>query len=329
MRVLYSAQVRAAAVVLLLAFSATAVRADDDPLAEAMRLEATLDYNAALVIVEREIARGAADHDRLVTLHLFAGKLAAGLERPAVAEDHFARVLALAPTTTFAPGTSPKITGPFDAARGHTVPLRVAAVVEHGAVVVKPESDPLGLVAGVAVTIVENAGGTARGREREIRAMQSRRIELPAGARATTVSALDAFGNRVWSQPIAAEGPAQGTPIDEANGSARRLRPLVARWPFWASGTAIALAAGGVCAWRFDTAQSEWKQLKNGLDAPEYAELQAIERRGRRWALAANISFGVAAASTIVAIITAARGSYAPVVTANGEAVGLAIAGAF
>lgn len=318
---------RAVAIALVVALAALPARADDgapsgdDALAEAIRLEAALDYNAALVIVEREIARGAADHDRLVTLHLFAGKLAAGLERPQVAEDHFARVLALAPTTTFAAGTSPKITGPFDAARGHTVPLRVATAVEHGAVVVKPEADPLGLVAGMAVTIVENTVGS----EREIRAMQRLRIELPAGARAIAVSALDAFGNRVWSQPIAATGAA----LDEPNGSARRLRPLVARWPFWASGTAIALAAGGVCAWRFDSAQSEWKQLKNGLAVPEYAELQAIERRGRRWALAANISFGVAAASTIVAIITAARGSYAPVVTANSEAVGLAIAGGF
>ena len=312
---------RGVAIVVLLALSATTARADDDPLVEARRLETALDYSAALVIVEREIARGAADRDRLVTLHLLAGKLSAGLERPQVAEDHFARVLALAPATTLPAGTSPKLTGPFDTARGHTVPLRVTASLAGGAATVTPVADPRGLVVGIAVTLVEAGAGVAR--EREIRATQSRRLELPAGTRATRVSALDTFGNRVWSEAITSLPRA--TPSDP---HARELRPLVVRWPLWATGTVLALTAGGICAWRFDRAQSEWNRRKDSGTA-ELSELEAIERRGRRWGLAANISFGVAAASTIAAIVMATHGSYAPVVTANGETVGLAIAGGF
>lgn len=304
---------RAVAIALLLAVSAGSARADEDLLAEAIRLEAALDYGAALAVVERAIAQGTADRDRIVALHLFAGKLAAGLDREQVALDHFARVLALAPTTTFAEGTSPKIVGRLDAARARSVPLRVTATIERGVVALAPAADPLGLVVGIAAKLVDG------GREREVRARDALRLAVPAGAHVTEVSALDVFGNRVWSQPNVADG-------DHAV-SARPLRPLYARWPFWATGSAIALTAGGVCGWRFGAAQSEWNQLKAA--GADYSDLEAVERRGRRWGLAANLSFGVAAASTLLAIVTAARGSYGPVVSAQSDAVGLAIAGRF
>jgi hypothetical protein len=319
--------VRAAAVVLVLALTATIARADDDPLAVATRLEAQLDYEAALIIVEKAIAQGGADRHKLVTLHLFAGKLAAGLDRPAVAEDHFARALALAPTTKFSEGTSPKITEPFDRARGRSAELRITAEIKPNAIAIAPVVDPLGLVAGIAVTIVENAGGNARGIERELRAMQTRRIELPAGARATRVTALDAFGNRVWSEDIALQPGSTrvATHVDTTT----HLRPLYARWPFWATTTVVALGAGGVCAWRFNSAQEDFNTRKMAGTA-DYSELQDIAARGRRWALAANISFGAAAASTLIAIITAARGSTTTaVVTAQSDSVGLAIGGRF
>jgi hypothetical protein len=315
-----STRVRAVAIALSLAVSATSpARAEDDPLAEAMRLEAALDYNAALVIVEREIARGLADRERLVTLHMFAGKLAAGIDRAPIAEAHFAVVLALAPTTAFADGTSPKIVEPFDAARGRTAALRVTAKLEANAVSITASPDPNRIVHGIAVQL---HGGES------VREAQRLRVELPAGARPTHVIALDAFGNRVWMEAIDA------AVIGGDDRQERTLRPLVARWPFWATGTAIALAAGGVCAWRFDKAQTEWTQLHE-MQEPEFAKLEAIEARGRRWGLAANISFGVAATTTLIALITAARGSYATttpttaVITAQPDAVGLAIAGGF
>ena len=305
---------------LFVAATTMPARAEDDPLAEAMRLEAALDYNAALVIVEREIARGLADRDRLVTLHMFAGKLAAGIDRAPIAEAHFAVVLALAPTTTFADGTSPKIIEPFDAARGRTAALRVSAKLEANAVSISASPDPNRIVHGIAVQLY---GGDT------VREAQRLRVELPAGARPTHVIALDAFGNRVWMEAIDAAVIGGDSGMEP-----RTLRPLVARWPFWATGTALALTAGGVCAWRFDKAQTEWNQL-DATGQPEFAELEAIEARGRRWGLAANISFGVAATTTLIAIITAARGSYATttpttaVITAQPDAVGLAIAGGF
>jgi hypothetical protein len=67
------------------------------------------------------------------------------------------------------------------------------------------------------------------------------------------------------------------------------------------------------------------------LTAHEVTELEAIERRGCRWAPAANISVAATATATatIVLIIAAASGSYAPVVTANSDTLGLAVASGF
>src|SRR5277367_5066214 len=69
-----------------------------DPLDEARQLERTLEYERALVIVDREIARGAGRSGaRLVDLHVLAGTLAAGLDHPDDAQAHFARALAVSP----------------------------------------------------------------------------------------------------------------------------------------------------------------------------------------------------------------------------------------
>ena len=301
---------RIAALAVLLALAATTTaRADDDALAEAMRLEAQLQYEPALVIIEKEIARGAADHDRLVTLHMFAGRLAAGLDRTPVAEDHFKRVLALAPATTFSEGTSPKITEPFDAARAHTTPLVVAGEIEANAVVVSSGSDPLGLVAGIAVKL---EGG------RELRELQKRRVEIPTGAKAIEVSALDAFGNRVWTREIK-EQPTK-KPIVIEHGTPG--------WVYWAGATFVALGGAGVCAWRFDVAQKEFDEQKRaGID---FTDLQAIERRGKRWALAANIGFGVAGVTAVIATIVYIKAPRAvPTVSASSDSVGVALSGPF
>ena len=136
----------------MLALLASGARADTtaqgsaashDDLAEAIRLEAALEYDQALAIVERLIASGAAsDPERLVELHLYAGRLAAGLERQDAARAHFAIALSLDPTLALPPGTSPKITAPFDAARATSQSLRVHAT-PAGAMI---DADPLGLV---------------------------------------------------------------------------------------------------------------------------------------------------------------------------------------
>jgi hypothetical protein len=150
--------VRIVVVVLLLLASI----AHADRLDEAKRLEAQLEFEPALAIVEQLITKGGNDRAQLVELHLFAGKLAAGLDRRDVAEDHFARVLSLAPSTKLPEGISPKIAMPFEAARIRSGPLVIS---EDGRV----ESDPLNLVASVR--------------------------------KANGLVAYDVYGNVVWTEP--------------------------------------------------------------------------------------------------------------------------------
>lgn len=219
---------------LLLVLVATPAHADDPALAEARRLEAQLDYEPALVIVEQLIARGDATREQLVERHLLAGKLAAGLERRDVAQAHFKRVLELAPDTTLPAGTSPKITEPFEAARAQTV---------------RPE--PPVVVAPIA---------TVR-------------------------------------------------------------TPFYRQWTVWAGAGTFALAVGGLAGWRFSVAQNDW----NDLDAAggAYDDLRAIEKRGRRWGLAANISFGVAAAAGLTAVLCYVTRTEAPPVAVSASSTSI------
>lgn len=268
---------------LVLAVAASA-RADApaDPLVEAKRLESQLEFEPALVIVEKLIAQGGNERDRFLELHLFAGKLAAGLDRGAVAEEHFARVLALDPQRVLPDGTSPKITGPFDAARARTTTLRVTATVESGTASLRVESDVLNLVGGIAVLLVDG---------RELRGTGTQ-LAIPANPRVDQVSALDAFGNRLWTQTIA-------PPLQRVPGADR---PIYARWQLYAVLGAGGLAAGGFGAWRMHVAQNEFDRLK-AEGGHDFTELQDIEQRGDNWALVANIGFGVGAAGVLAATI--------------------------
>jgi hypothetical protein len=210
--------VRIVAVLLLLLVSI----AHADPLDDAKRLEAQLDFEPALLIVEKLINDGGNDRAHLVELHLFAGKLAAGLDRRDVAEDHFARAISLAPSTTLPEGISPKIALPFAAARAHSGPLRIT---EEGQV----ESDPMNLVA------------TIRSK----------------GVNFTTRVAVDVHGNVLWTQPHTS-GPVGDYIIDDSPKARRHRR----RFAIAAGISVATYVATGIAMWRFNHAQEEWSDLK-------------------------------------------------------------------
>jgi predicted secreted protein len=260
------------AAIALVVCVATSAHADDD-LAEAIRLEAALEYDQALAVVTRILDRGTAtDPAQVAELHFYAGRLAAGLDRTDLARDHFARALALKPDLALPAGTSPKLTAPFDAARAATVPLRVHAT-DHQVFV---DADPLGLVA---------------------------RTEL-AGRQA---HAFDLHGNVVWRGEV----PAPAPPPAPAPGTS-----VAARWSTWAAESGAAVVIGGLCARRFQVAQDDWNTFsQDGMH--DYTQLRAIETRGDHWGLAADVSFGVAAAAGVTAAILYVTHRPAPVVVGD------------
>jgi hypothetical protein len=268
-----------------------------DAIERARELEARLAYDEALVIIESAIQSGQSDRARLVELHLIAGRLSAGLDRGKVAEDHFAIVLALDPTRTLPEDTSPKITVPFTVARTKAQPLEVTLVSTKPIVQIE---------AGAPV-----AGVSIRYKDGRTRANRTGTSITPDGE-VVEVHALDTYGNIVWS----------GTPpVAMTDTRVTRDEPgLFGRWTTWAAITGVAVAAGGVAAWRFDAAQDEFdSKQKAGMTS--FTDLQAIEDRGRRWGLTANISFGVAAATAITTVVLFVR---RPTVVATPNTVGVA-----
>jgi hypothetical protein len=297
--------VKLLAAVLATAVVAGVARADAD-LAEARRLQAALDYEGALAVVDKALAHGGADPDRLAELHLLAGTLAAGLDRNDVAEDHFARLLALRPGQRLPDGTSPKIAGPFEAALARKIPaLHVTPTYVHGVVTIVPDADPLHLVVALEVRVVDSLG-----RLDDLASHDGLRVVLPPGTKATEATALDASGNRVWVGAIAEPPP----PVVHI--------PLYASWKLYAAGAGVATAFG-LFAWqRMVGIQDEWDTLRADNFHHDYTQLTRTEARGREWATIANVSFAIGGAFAIAAGIQAVRNAKAK---ASEERVGLRV----
>ena len=224
------------------------------------RLEQQLEYEQALVLADRTIAEGISTRDQLADLHLIAGRLAAGLDHPDIAQQHFAKLLALRPDTVLVAGTSPKLQAPFDAARAAPHELAVAVSADHRLVV---ERDSMHLVRGTR----------------------------SSGDR---VEAYDEFGNQLAVEQIRRTFDLRVYRVSRA------LLPSAV-----ASG--VLFVAGGLCAWRYGVAQDEWNRENDGLH--DYTRLHALEDRGQRWAIAADVGFGLAAATAITAAILLATGN--------------------
>lgn len=279
------ATLRALVVSLIVLAAAVARAGSVDELAEARRLRQVLDFEGALAAVERAIAAGDADPARLVEAYRLGGELAAGLGREADAVAWFERALALEPAIALPAGTSPKITAPFEraraaiAARGGPLAIEVEETADGVAVVVV--RDPLGMVAGAARVAIAAAPGERW--EAVVRDAHGNVLWRRAGTRAALVA------------PPPPERPARvGRPAWWARGEV---------WSIAAIGFA---GAGGVAAWQLGEAQDEWDRLRAAPE-PEFGELRAIERRGRRYATMANVSFAMAAVTTTVATILFVR----------------------
>ena len=253
------------------------------------QLEQQLEYEQALLLADRTIAEGISTRDQLADLHLIAGRLAAGLDHADVAQQHFAKLLALRPDTALVAGTSPKLQAPFDAARAAPHQLEANVHVAGGKVSLEVTADPLHLINGVRVAYAGPSGASS---ERVEHALV---VVTPAGAQVSRVTAVDEAGNEL----VTVEVPVAAAPSVEVH---RRSRA----WIPWAAASGATLVAGGLCAWRYGVAQDEWNRENDGLH--DYTRLHALEDRGQRWALAADIGFGLAAATAITAAIVFATG---------------------
>jgi hypothetical protein len=297
--------VRLAATLLAALASAGPAAAESPELARARALKGELRYHEAAEAAAAALASGRADPAELAAIHRLAGEIAAGLEDAAAAEDHFAALLALEPGATLPPGASPKLRAPFEAARRRLAGRAFAARhrVEDRAVAIEID-DPLAMARRAGLEI---AGGDAV----EVAGPPPYRLEVPGTGEARAVAAiLDARGNRLAvlgsaSVPIVIAAATTAVP-EEAVATSSDAAPLWARGTSWAiAGAGLAAIAGGFALLAAD-AQSDLDALSDQARgdpfAVDFEEAQDVERRGRRYALAANIGFAAAGASGIAAV---------------------------
>ena len=312
----YAAAVRALAIVAILGLAAGA---HADELDDARALEASLQYERALALITGAIARGGASPDHLAQLELEAGKLAAGLERPAEAEDHFARALALRPALALPDGSSPKLTAPFESARARVRPLAIGHALAGSRLSITASDDALHLATAARASYVDAAGHR---QELVTRDGPPYELELPGDARDVDIAVLDAHGNHLYEARAHREAAPAPAPAP--------IRPRAAhwyrRWSTWAIAGGVGLAGAATCAWRLGVAQDEWNHLNADPTAHDYSQLRAVEDRGRAWALGANVGLGLAAAGAalaVVAYVTSDRGDRL-VLTAGPTSLGVA-----
>jgi len=292
-----------AALLLALAIAVPAVaRADDDLVAKAKAEMAQLDYDAAIALLEQAEATGQNQPADMAEIFRATAESHAAMGRGAAAETAFRRLLALVPTFELPAGSSPKLTGPFSAARDFlagrsiTVECRRAA---DGAASLVVKSDPVDLVAGAR--LLGRHGGTigedAKGQGRVA-------LVAPGGTSPAACAALDQHGN-VLARADLTEAPAESAPAQvtappsggEVVSSApaeRGERPLYARWWVYAG---LGAAAGGVAIYyglKMKSAEDDLVALHEATMVPghniTYQDALDIEDRGKGYARNANIA---------------------------------------
>ncbi len=305
-----------------LAVLALAGLAHADSLRDARTAVENSDYFAARGLVEKALSDGTASPSDLADIYKITGTVEAALGNTAAATTAFGKWLALDPKAELPPGTSPKITRPFDAAKKqaeHREPVRVKTETsaEPPSVTLVVVSDPFMMIAKARVYVRADGG-----KEQMLEAAGEKKIAvaLPKGKRLDLrVQALDEHGNRVaelgtTDVPIVittneeivtkappkvveekVKAPVAPAPVHE--------RPLYLKWWMW-GGAAVAVGAGG--AYFGLQARSERDELaKLNADSANHTfdEARAVQDRADRDVLLFNVGMGVAGAFAIGATI--------------------------
>lgn len=267
-----------------------------------------LELDLAQGELDLALRAGNSGRAEVAEIYRLLGVVAAGLDQPGAAQEHFRHLLALEPSAAAPDAYGPKIVQPFADARASMVgrpPLGAAiAPALVGAIeLVVVVTDPVGLVAGVRAR-VEDGAEVAKSGTRVT-------LDAPPMARRVSVVLVDTFGNRLLAEdlPVHRDVPPPGPP------PARDSPSVFARWPLWAITSGVFVAAGVGLALAAKSARDDLDALRSGPMPPSYSEVHDLDAKGRRYTLGANLAFGAGAATGIVSAILFFRGSSSPSVT--------------
>ena len=325
--------------VVVLAAGLSVARADDSALARARVALAELRYEESNRLLDDALRAGGNTAEQVVEIYRLHGEVLAALGRASDAILKFERLLLLAPETRLADGVSPKISEPFQAAQQSTAslqPLRIRCAVnraEPTTVAVVAEADPLAMVAGVEVVYRTRDGRRATA---EPAGEATELVVLEPHTRPLWVAVVDEHGNRLRTRDIPScrditEASDQVRVRPPAGRSPRDQPPaprFYARWTVWAG---VAVGVGALATYfglEANSAFDEIERMHADSESYEYVAARSVEQRAERNALAANISFAVAGAAAITAVVLmwrsrSARRSTMIAPTGGGDSLGL------
>jgi hypothetical protein len=293
------------------------VFADGDTALDAARHDVEgSDYLAARGALVSALDAGTAGPVELAEIYKLSGIVEGALGNDNAATESFEKWLAIDPKGVLPPGTSPKITRPFDSAAATVKarePLKVKVETSSAppSVTLVVVNDPDKLITRAQVFVVADGK-----REAKIEGVGTGRITLalPPGERLDLrVQALDAHGNRVvelgstdvpivitgGAPPVATTKPA----IKHDRGEPIVQRPLYLRWWLW---TGVAVAFGGAGTYFGLQARDGANQL-SALNAASqqhvFTEATDLASTTRRDALFFNIGMGAAGVFAIGATV--------------------------
>jgi hypothetical protein len=192
----------------------------------AQREMVRLDFERAIQLLRDAEATGKNRREQIILIYRSLGESQASLGRSEAAASEFRRLLSIDPEAELPPGSSPKLTAPFAAARDsmRRRPLIVTCERRGDGALFSVPSDPVDLVASVRLTRADgdDLPGAARTAGRDPAA-----LAIPDGApRALACAALDRHGNELILAPLlSASERAAAAGDDSADGDPTAILP--------------------------------------------------------------------------------------------------------
>ena len=272
-----------------------------------------LRYAEARATAERALELGAARGEDLAAMARALGIITASLDDLATAEQWFLLWLSIDPTARLDPGTSPKVTAPFAAAKARaTTPLDISLTSEGPRYLIHVRGDPGRFVRTVVVRAHDTrahattfeidpyAPGARAAPDGFVVGVESE----PFPDVAIDVSLRDAHGNELL-------GASQRRPTPAPNGEKPPPPPprrsFFARPAPYAVVAGVAAGLGGVFVWRRSVATDDLDHILANSSRYTFADAEDARGRAERHGWSAVASFAAAGALATAAVILAVR----------------------
>jgi hypothetical protein len=291
---------------------------DSDRLAAARAAKDRVDYEDALIEVDRALQAGDLSVDQTRAALLLRGEILAVLGRRTQAEEDFTDLLAAHPAATIDAGLAPRVTAAFEAAaRRAPRPVVVSCRVSRDGRL-RVRLDPGSSRRARLVRVERTAAGSAR-TWRDLVTPPTETV-LPRTSIEIACFAVDQHGNALaadpdgdrrlaWEPPVAptaaprsARRPTPPSVSQSASTDTRASRPLWRNPWLWAGAAALVGGAGVTFGWLAQDDQDRLDDLIARSEMVQFQEARDLAERARsrtHWARGLLVGAGILGAASI------------------------------